>query len=98
VVYMYIPLYVYTYNPLYALIYPTQVRMHVEKEDFGGKRLVVINSITGENAIPDDESKIEAMVRCQVKVMALVEEQLNAEAEAAAAMITTEMTMGSGEK
>lgn len=71
------------------------VRMHVEKEDFGGKRLVVINSITGENAIPDDESKIEAMVRCQVKVMALVEEQLNAEAEAAAAMITTEMTMGS---
>jgi predicted RNA-binding protein YlqC (UPF0109 family) len=65
------------------------VRMHVEKEDFGGKRLVVINSVTGENAIADDEHKIQAMLHCQAKIQAIVEEQLQAEAEAAAGAMMT---------
>jgi len=65
------------------------VRMHVEKEDFSGKRLVVINSVTGENAIPDDDHKIQAMLHCQAKIQCIVDEQMQAEGEAAAGAMMT---------
>lgn len=63
------------------------IRIHVEKEDFSGKRLVVMNS-SSDGQHTDNEAKLSAFLRCQSKILTLVDQQL---AEAASGLEAQDM-------
>lgn len=52
-----------------------RVRIHVEKGDYGGMRLVVLTAIIGIDAIEDENEKILAFERCRSRIYGLVQEQ-----------------------
>lgn len=65
------------------------VRIHVEKENFGDKRLVVLSAVAGAEAIADDNEKLAAFQKCHQKIQEIVVEQneLHASNQAAAAQM-----------
>lgn len=53
------------------------VKIHVEKEEFHGFRLVVLNSLSAgaEGALGEDSAKVAALIQCQAKILNIVQEQ-----------------------
>lgn len=63
-------------NILKTLQSEYNVRVHVEKENYGGdKRLVVLSAVVGVEAIADDNEKINAFLRCHQRILAIIQEQ-----------------------
>lgn len=61
-----------------------QLRIHVEREDYQGKRLVILTSEQGDNALSSDAERLAAFQRCHEKVQEIVETTIAANAEYAA--------------
>ena len=51
-----------------------RVRVHVEREEYHGERLVVLSSLNGADALPNDDDKRSALNRCAAKIKGMVEQ------------------------